>query len=132
MLRIRLQRTGTKNKVTYRLVVTPKSNAAKGKSLEVLGFYMPTQSPVTLKVEEERVTHWISKGAVPSDTTARLLRKNGMKGMDKYIQRYTKRATKNPDPEAAPAAAPAAPAPVAEAPAAEPAKEGGDTAEKQS
>lgn len=130
MLRIRLQRTGAKNKTSYRLVVTPKSNAAKGKFLEVLGFYMPTRTPVTLELNTERISHWVSKGAIPSDTTARLLKKNGMKGMEKYIQRYTKRTTKNPSEEA-PAPAPAAPAaeaaPVADAPAKE-----GDTAEKQS
>jgi len=128
MLRIRLQRTGSKNKTTYRLVVAPKSNAAKGEVLEVLGFYLPTKKPVGLEINADRISHWVSKGAIPSDTTARLLKNNGIKGMEKYIQRYTKRATKNPAPEAQAAAAPATAAPAAEAVA----KEGGDTAEKQS
>ena len=51
------------------------------------------------------------KGATPSDTVARLLKKAGVDGMDKFIRRYAKRKSKS-----AAAEAPAAPAQAAAAP----------------
>jgi small subunit ribosomal protein S16 len=119
MLVLRLQRTGRKNLASYRLVVAEKARAAKGKFLEILGHYLPQQNPKVFKVEQDKVSAWISKGAIPSETVARLLKREGMKGMEKYITRYAKQKSKNaPEEVAAPAAAAPA-APVAEAPAAE-------------
>lgn len=72
--------------------------------------------PITFNVE--RIQHWISKGAQPSETVAALLKKEGVNGMDKFIKErtQTKKSKKAPvEPKAAPQAA----APVAEAPAAE-------------
>ena len=125
MLMIRLQRTGRSNLATYRIVVAEKARPVKGKFLEIIGHYLPQQNPPVFKVDESRVTAWIAKGAQPSDTAARLLRKNGMKGMDSFVRKYTKRKSKGETPEvevaAAPVAAPAhaveaaAPAPEAKA-----------------
>ncbi len=125
MLVIRLQRTGRSNLATYRIVVAEKARAVKGKFQEIIGHYMPAQKDPVFKVDEERVAHWISKGAIPSDTLARLLKRNGVKNMDKYISRYTKRRSKNAPEEVAAPAAPAAPAAAAveEAPAAAPTEE---------
>ncbi len=118
MLRIRLQRTGNKNNPTFRLVVTEKSNAAKGKSLEFLGHYLPTRDPVVFEFDKERIEHWISKGASPTDTVARLLSREGVKGLEKYIERYTKqKKRKEVEEKEAPAAAPAKEEKKEEAPA---------------
>jgi len=70
------------------------------------------------KIEKERIEAWVAKGAVPSDTVARMLKREGVKGMDKFITRYTKQRSKNAPAEVA--AAPEAPAaePAAETPAA--------------
>ncbi len=125
MLVIRLQRTGRENLPTYRLVLAEKARPVKGKFLEILGHYLPAQKDPVFKVEAEKIQDWVKKGAIPSDTVARLLRKNGLKDMDKLIKRYPKRRSKSaPVEEAAPAPVAAAPtppaaeAPVAEAPAA--------------
>ena len=115
MLVIRLQRTGRKNLPTYRIVVAEKARPVKGKFLEIIGHYLPSQKEAVFKVDEEQVSTWEKKGAVPSDTLARLLKKNGVKNMEKFILRYPKRKSKNA-PEEEPAAA-AAPTPAAEAPA---------------
>ena len=121
MLVIRLQRTGRENNPTYRIVVAEKSAPVKGK-------YLPSREPVILELKTERIEHWTSKGAIPSDTVARLVSKKGMKGMDKYFKRYTKQRKKGEEPAAAaPPVAAAAPAPVAEAEA----KEAGDTEKKE-
>lgn len=118
MLVIRLQRTGRENLPTYRLVVAEKARPVKGKFLEIVGHYLPAQDPAVFKIENDKIETWIGKGAIPSDTVARLLRKNGMKNMEKFIQRYPMRRSKNAPPEeAAPKPAPAAP--VAETPAPE-------------
>lgn len=118
MLVIRLQRTGRENLPTYRLVVAEKARPVKGKFLEIVGHYLPAQKDPVFKIESEKIQEWITKGAIPSDTVARLLRKNGLKDMDKFIKRYPKRRSKNAPPEEV-APKPAAAAPVAEAPAAE-------------
>lgn len=119
MLVIRLQRTGRENLPTYRLVVAEKARPVKGKFLEIVGHYLPSQEPPVFNVESAKIETWIGKGAIPSDTAARLLKRNGMKNMEKFIQRYPKRRSKSAPVEepAAPAPAPAAEKPV-EAPAA--------------
>lgn len=120
MLVIRLQRTGRTNLATYRLVLAEKSHAAKGRFQEILGHYLPTMKDSPFKFDAERIQHWVSVGATPSDTAARLLKRNGVDGMDKFIKRYTKRRAKNAPPEEEEAPAPAPAAPAAEAPAEEP------------
>lgn len=118
MLRIRLQRTGNRNNPTYRIVVADKRNAAKGKFNEILGYYLPTRDPSVFECNTERAAYWMSMGAIPSDTLARLLTKNGVKGLEKYIEQYAKKKKKNPSEEEIAAAAPA-PEAAPEAPAAE-------------
>lgn len=117
MLIIRLQRTGRENLPTYRLVVAEKARPVKGGILELLGHYLPAANPPVVEIKKDRIVHWISKGATASETAARLLTKQGIKGLDKYITRYTKKRSKSEEPAQEAAVAPAA-APAAEAPAA--------------
>lgn len=141
MLVLRLQRTGRKNLPSYRIVAAEKARPVKGKFLEILGHYLPARTTPEIKVDTDRATHWISKGAIPSDTVARLLSKQGMKGMEKYMERYTKKRSKKAPAEepAAPAASAPAPvaaepapeAPAAEAPVSEAAPAADDNAEKK-
>jgi small subunit ribosomal protein S16 len=115
MLVIRLQRTGRENTPAYRIVVSEKARSAKKGAHEILGHFLPSQKTPVFQCNTERAQYWVSKGAQPSDTVARLLKKNGVAGMEKFIVRYAKQKSKSEQPaEAAPAAAPAAPA--AEAP----------------
>ncbi len=126
MLVIRLQRTGRENTPTYRIVLAEHTQPVKGKFLEILGHYLPAREPRVFEVNKERVEHWVSKGAQPSETMARLLKAHGVKNMDKFIKKYTKQVSKKNPPPApeTPAPAPKAEAaPAAEAPAAEPVAE---------
>ncbi len=117
MLVIRLQRTGRSNLATYRVVLAEKSSAAKGKFQEILGHYLPSQKTPVIKIDADRAAHWVKHGAVPSDTVARLLKKEGAKGMEKFISSYTKKRSKK-----APVEEPVKPAaPVVETPAETPA-----------
>lgn len=117
MLVIRLQRTGRSNLATYRVVLAEKSRAAKGKFQEILGHYLPSQKTPVVKIDTDRAAHWIKLGAIPSDTVARLMKKEGAKGMEKYMATYTKkRSKKAPAEEPAQPSAPAAETSAAEAP----------------
>ncbi|MDD3896730.1 MAG: 30S ribosomal protein S16 [Candidatus Peribacteraceae bacterium] len=111
MLVIRLQRTGRKNEPSFRIVLADSRKSAKGKFNEVLGHYLPSRETPVFECDTERVIHWISRGAIPSDTLARLLKRAGVKDMDTFIERYTKRKPKKAPPEEA-APPPPAPAPA--------------------
>lgn len=67
MLKIRLQRIGRKNDPAFRAVLTDSKNSTKsGRFLEILGTYNP-KAGVT-KFENDRIKHWIGKGAKLSPT----------------------------------------------------------------
>ena len=70
-VKIRLARTGKKHQISYRIVATDTHNKRDGKFLEILGNYLPDKNGITLK--EERLSYWISKGATPSPTVAKLI-----------------------------------------------------------
>lgn len=76
MLMIRLARFGAKKKPTYRVVVIEKDRARDSRSVEVVGLYNPIAKPAAVKLDHERIAHWMKQGARPSDTVARLLRTN--------------------------------------------------------
>ncbi len=74
-VRIRLTRKGTKKKPFYRLVAADSEAPRDGKFLEILGTYDPSSDPATIKVNRESVDHWISKGAIASESVNAILRK---------------------------------------------------------
>ncbi|MCU0247192.1 MAG: 30S ribosomal protein S16 [Bryobacter sp.] len=76
MLMIRLARFGAKKKPTYRVVVIEKERARNSRSVEVVGHYNPVANPAVVHLNHERIEHWMKNGAKPSDTVARLIRKN--------------------------------------------------------
>ena len=78
MVRIRLTRVGATKAPTYRFVVADARGARDGRSLDTLGHYDPRQDPVLIKVDSEKAAKWLSQGAQPSETVARLFRKVGI------------------------------------------------------
>jgi small subunit ribosomal protein S16 len=82
-VRIRLARHGKKKAPFYRLVVADSRSPRDGRFIEQLGTYNPMTDPADIRVEEERAVHWLSKGALPSDTARALLRKAGV--LDKFL-----------------------------------------------
>lgn len=77
-VRIRLTRVGAKKQPSYRFVVSDSRNARDGRSLDTLGHYNPRSEPAEIKVDEDKAREWLSKGAQPSDTVARLFRQVGV------------------------------------------------------
>jgi small subunit ribosomal protein S16 len=73
---IRLRREGTTNRPYYKVVVADSRSPRDGKFIEIVGTYDPKKQGHNSTLEMERVEHWISKGAQPSDTVRSLIKKN--------------------------------------------------------
>lgn len=74
MLAIRLMRTGSKKRPSYRIVVKEKQSKRDGACLENLGTYNPTREPAEITLKAERVRYWIEKGAQPTDTVRQIIK----------------------------------------------------------
>lgn len=73
MVTIRLTRVGKTKQPSYRIVVQEKSKDPWGTYLELVGHLNPLTNPATVTLKEDRIRHWIEKGAQPSDTVWNLL-----------------------------------------------------------
>jgi small subunit ribosomal protein S16 len=116
MLKIRLQRIGRKNSPHFRvLVVDHRESPKTGNFVEVIGSYEPKLGK--FEVKADRVKHWMSHGATPSDTMHNfLIDKKIITG--KKINVLSRKSPIKKD-EPAVAATPAAPAPAVATPVAE-------------
>ncbi|HEY1958940.1 MAG TPA: 30S ribosomal protein S16 [Polyangiaceae bacterium] len=74
MVTIRLSRQGTKKRPFYRLVVADARRPRGGRFLENIGTFDPANDGVFV-VNQDRLSYWTSKGALPSETVARLLKR---------------------------------------------------------
>jgi small subunit ribosomal protein S16 len=132
-LAIRLTRGGRRNRPYYSIVVADKRYPRDGRFLEKVGSYnplLPQTDDKRVVLNAERIQHWMSQGAQPTERVAIFLAKAGLGKMPKIIASPKKSAPKTKaqerlkeraDKAAKAAEAAAAPAPV-EAPAAEEAK----------
>jgi small subunit ribosomal protein S16 len=77
MVRIRLRRIGLKGQPSYRLVIADKESPRDGRFLEIVGFYNPRTEPATLDIKEARIYDWMSRGALPTESVAKLFRTAG-------------------------------------------------------
>lgn len=75
MLAIRLTRMGAKKHPFYRIIVTEKDSKRDGRFIEILGYYNPCQQPNELKLDQDRVSYWMARGAQPSLTVSQLIKK---------------------------------------------------------
>jgi len=69
---IRLSRQGSKKRPFYRIVAADRREKRDGRFLELLGTYNPKASESKTTVAPERLAYWLSKGAQPSETVAKL------------------------------------------------------------
>jgi small subunit ribosomal protein S16 len=72
-VKIRLARQGSKKKPFYRIVATDKRSPRDGRFIEQIGFFDPRKPD--FKLDQERYAHWLSHGALPSDTLASLVKR---------------------------------------------------------
>lgn len=113
---IRLRRTGTRNRPSYRVVVAEKSKPRDGRFIETLGYYDPLKEPAVIEINAERAVHWLQHGAKPSETVASLLKKKGISREGVAPAAPEPEPTPEPDsavqPEPASAAGPSQPSPI--------------------
>ena len=80
-LKIRLTRAGAKKQAYYRIVVADSRSPRDGRFIEKVGTYNPRaaqESKDRLVVKEDRIKHWVSVGALPTDRVQRLFSKIGL------------------------------------------------------
>jgi small subunit ribosomal protein S16 len=75
-VKLRLARGGAKKAPFYRLVATNSRSPRNGRFIEQLGVYDPTREPVELRLNEERIDHWLKVGAQPSQTVSELIKRS--------------------------------------------------------
>jgi len=99
---IRLRREGARNRPYYKVVVADSRSPRDGKFIEIIGTYDPKKPDHNSTLKLDRIDHWISRGAQPSDTVRSLIKQNA------------KQALSAPPEVAAPTASPDEPAAAVE------------------
>jgi small subunit ribosomal protein S16 len=103
-VRVRLTRVGSKKNPIWRVVVADQRSPRDGRFIETIGRYNPQTNPSTIAIDEERLQHWLARGAQPTGAVKQLMKAQTKAGGPHV-----------PDAEAAGAAAEAAPEPAATA-----------------
>lgn len=78
MVVIRMARGGSKGRPFYRVVVADKRSPRDGRYIERVGFFNPVAAgpEERLRLDIERIEHWISQGAQPSDRVESLVKEH--------------------------------------------------------
>ncbi len=78
MVTIRLARRGAKKRPFYNIIVTDSRNKRDGRFIERLGFFNPiaNEREEVLRIDTERVNHWLARGAKTSERLAQLLKQH--------------------------------------------------------
>jgi small subunit ribosomal protein S16 len=103
---IRLRREGALNRPYYKVVVADSRSPRDGKFIEIIGTYDPKKTGHNSTLKMDRIEHWISKGAQPSDTVRSLIKKNRKQAVSalEEVPAAVAEAPAAEEPAAAPAA----------------------------
>ncbi|WP_158746810.1 30S ribosomal protein S16 [Acidisphaera sp. L21] len=107
-LKIRLARAGAKKRPYYHIVVADSRSPRDGRFIEKLGSYnpmLPADHAERIRLQDERITHWLSEGALPTDRVARFLGRAGLAPMPAYREQPVQSAPKKKAQERAKEAA---------------------------
>ena len=124
-LKIRLARGGTKKRPYYRVVIAESRMPRDGRFVEKVGIYdpmLPKESAERVKLDVERIQHWLKMGALPTERVNVFLAKAGLSKLparrEQTNQHLPKKKAQERAKEAAAAASDAAAAaPAGDAPA---------------
>ena len=106
-LKIRLARAGSKKRPYYHIVVADSRSPRDGRFIERLGSYnpmLPAEHEERVRLQGERIQHWVAQGAVATDRVARCLGKAGIGPMPEMHEQPVKSAPKKKAQERAKAA----------------------------
>lgn len=79
-VRLRLTRVGGRKNPIWRVVAADQRSKRDGRVLETIGHYNAQTQPSTIVLDEERVRHWLARGAQPTETVRKLLKTQGITG----------------------------------------------------
>jgi small subunit ribosomal protein S16 len=77
-VKIRLTRIGKHKRPFYRIVVADSEMPRDGRFIEIIGTFDPLKAKEGVTIKQDRALEWLSKGATPSATVARLLKRAGV------------------------------------------------------
>ena len=77
-VKIILKRMGKKKAPFYRIIVADSRSPRDGRFIEEIGTYDPSAEPSVIKVDEDLAKKWLSTGAQPTDTVAKLFKHAGI------------------------------------------------------
>jgi small subunit ribosomal protein S16 len=77
-VKLRLTRKGAKKKPYYRVVAADSEAPRDGRFLDIVGTYDPMKDPAEIKLNKEKVNHWLGKGAIATESVNAILRKEGL------------------------------------------------------
>ena len=100
---IRLRREGALNRPYYKVVVADSRSPRDGKFIEIIGTYDPKKPGHNSTLKMDRIEHWMSKGAQPSDTVRSLIKKNRKQAASAPAEATAPAAAPPEEPAAAPA-----------------------------
>jgi small subunit ribosomal protein S16 len=69
---------GSSKNPIWRIVVSDRRSPRDGRTIETIGQYNPQLEPSLIKIDTDRATHWLERGAQPTRTVAHLLRTQGI------------------------------------------------------
>jgi small subunit ribosomal protein S16 len=110
-LKIRLARAGAKKRPYYHIVVADSRSPRDGRFIERVGSYnpmLPAEHVDRVRLQEDRLAHWINNGAVATERVARFLGQAGLVAMPEWSEQPKQSAPKKKAQERAKAAASAA------------------------
>ncbi len=96
-LKIRLARAGAKKRPYYHIVVADSRSPRDGRFIEKVGSYnpmLPAEHAERVRLEGERITHWIGQGAIATDRVARFLGHAGLAPKPAYREQPKQSAPK--------------------------------------
>ena len=79
-VRVRLTRVGSRKNPVWRVVVADSRSPRDGRAIETIGRYNAQTEPSEIVLDEERLRHWLDRGAQPSETVRTLMRAKGLSG----------------------------------------------------
>ncbi len=107
-LKISLARAGAKKRPYYHIVVADSRSPRDGRFIEKLGSYnpmLPAEHAERIRLQDERITHWLSEGALPTDRVAKFLGRAGLAPMPVFREQPIQSAPKKKAQERAKEAA---------------------------
>lgn len=75
MVKIRLKRFGSRNRIQWRIVVADSKMPRDGRFIEEIGYYDPLPMDEKIEVKQDRLEYWLAHGAQLSDTVKSLLKR---------------------------------------------------------